>query len=398
MNRKNHNKYHPSRLPVSLLNNRLLVKLINIVLILLIILLVIQILPIFQPFINVINLFALPIIGAGILSFVFSPLVNRLDQQGYSRRLVIFFIFFIIILLFVWGGYTLIPILREQTASFIENLPTYYDQIANYLTNLPYNLDEILFNETFRAMLSSFDWQTIADNSRQVISNTFGGLGNVLGSLTQFLVGLITLPVILYYLLLDGHKLPDFILYHVPDKFRHSVARIMSEVNLQISRFIRGTIFVAILVGFMFWTGYKIIGLEYAFLLAFLAAIFNVIPYLGSIFSVIPALLIAIVTSPYMLLKVIIVLAVEQFIESRILQPYILGTSLSIHPVTILLVILAAGRVFGVKGVLLAVPTYAVLKVIFKEIYQVYRNESGLYQEDVSIKEGQEANDIAEDQ
>lgn len=364
----------------SLRGNKLLSPLLNTVLILIIILLIILILPIFQPLIDLFKLFAFPIIGGVLLFYIFSPLVNRLSKAGINRHLSILSIFVLILALLVWGGYALIPILREQTLSFIENTPSYINEINKYLESLPFNLDEVFLNSSLQEFFATFDWNAIGDNVRQVVTTTFGGLGSVIGTVTQFVVGLITLPVVLYYLLLDGSKFPKFVLYHMPNRYREKTRRIFYKVHEQISGFIQGTITVALSVAFIFWVGYKLISLEYAFLLAFLAGIFNVVPYLGSIFSTVPALLIALVHSPYMVLKVLIVLAIEQFIESRILQPFILGSTLSIHPLTILLVILAGGRLFGVAGVLLAVPTYAILKVIFKEIYYTFRENSDLYE------------------
>ena len=85
-----------------------------------------------------------------------------------------------------------------------------------------------------------------------------------------------------------------------------------------------------------------------------------------------------------MFVKVAIVLMVENVIEGRFVQPQILGSNLEIHPITILVVLLGAGRLFGLTGVILAVPAYAVLKVIFTELFEIFRKNSSLYQESES--------------
>jgi predicted PurR-regulated permease PerM len=127
--------------------------------------------------------------------------------------------------------------------------------------------------------------------------------------------------------------------------------------------------------------GFLIIGLEYASLLALIAAFTSVVPYLGPAIAITPALIIAIVTSPIMLLKLIVVWTVVQLIEGKFISPQIMGRNLHIHPITIIFVILTAGNLFGVIGIILAVPGYAVLKVIATHLFDWFKAKSELYKE-----------------
>lgn len=132
----------------------------------------------------------------------------------------------------------------------------------------------------------------------------------------------------------------------------------------------------------MFMIGFKIVGLEYSVTLGIFAGFMNLIPYLGSFLAMIPAVLIALATSPKMLVAVLIVFALEQFIEGRFVSPLVLGSQLDIHPVTIIFVLLTAGKLFGVVGVILGVPGYAAIKVVVTHIFEWYKTYSGLYPED----------------
>ena len=187
------------------------------------------------------------------------------------------------------------------------------------------------------------------------------------------------MPIVLYYLLLEGNKIPRTILYYTPTKHRETVSRILYRSNYQISQYIRGQITVAIIVAILFAIGYGIIGIDYGISLAIFAGFCNVIPYLGSFIAIIPVVIIGVLTSPLMLIKVFIVMFIEQFIEGRFVSPQILGSSLQIHPVTILFVLLGAGKLFGLVGVILGVPGYAVIKVFVGELYRVYREHSEAY-------------------
>jgi predicted PurR-regulated permease PerM len=103
------------------------------------------------------------------------------------------------------------------------------------------------------------------------------------------------------------------------------------------------------------------------------------VPYLGPIIAIIPAIIIAFITSPFMLVKLAIVWAVVQLLEGKVISPQIMGRSLDIHPITVIFVILTAGNLFGIIGIILAVPGYAVLKVIITHIYQFIRLNSTMY-------------------
>lgn len=105
------------------------------------------------------------------------------------------------------------------------------------------------------------------------------------------------------------------------------------------------------------------------------------IPYLGSFLAMIPAILVGAFISPWMLVKVLIVFAVEQTVEGRVLSPLILGSNLKIHPVTIIVVLLASGKMFGVLGVIFGIPGYAVLKVLVSHLFNWYQANSSLYEQ-----------------
>lgn len=368
------------------LNNQFVIFLFNTLLILLIILLFTRVSYLFAPIGTFVNLVAFPIIAAGILYYLCYPFVTKLMQRGLSRNVSIWIIFIIIIALISWGISTLFPLLQEQASAFVADIPYYQASFANIIEYLPVDIEESLFNSDITAYFSNIDWNNVTDQLNSILASTFGGLGSVIGTVAQVVTGLITMPVLLYYLLLEGYKIPQFILYHVPDKYRPKVRRILFQSNYQISQYIRGQILVAIVVGIVFAIGYTIIGMDYAISLSVIAGIFNIIPYLGSIIAVIPALIIGLLISPYMFIKVVIVVTIEQLLEGRFVSPQILGNNLKIHPVMILFVLLGAGRLFGLSGVILGVPGYAVIKVIVTELYKTFRESSGLYDEEYEME------------
>ena len=363
------------------LNNKVVTILLVSLLILLNFLILSKITYVFNPIKEFFSVIGLPIVMAGILFYLVNPLIDWMEKRKIPRIAGIGIVFMVIIGLVVWGIIILIPIIREQTMSLIENWPTYWDKVISQFDNL---LRSNIFSQ-LQAQLTDVNQsiiKSVSEQANSVVNSTFSGIGSVLGTMTNIVIGLITMPIILFFLLKDGRNLPHYTMKFIPTKMRLSTYNLLKEINTQISQYIRGQLLVAFFVAVMFWIGFAIIGLEYAVLLAILAGVLNLIPYLGSFLAIIPILIIALVASPAMLVKVIIVFAIEQTLEGRVIQPLILGSNLKIHPVTIIVVLLTAGKLFGVPGVILGIPVYAVLKVIFEHLFKWYQTNSGLYEED----------------
>ncbi|MEG2772810.1 MAG: AI-2E family transporter, partial [Lactococcus sp.] len=209
----------------------------------------------------------------------------------------------------------------------------------------------------------------------------FSSITDVITRTASVFISLVIFPFVLFYLLRDGKNLNGYITHLLPVNWRKDTSKILTEMNSQLANYVRGQVIVAIAVALMLAIGLPIIGLRYGITLAILSGLFNLIPFLGFYLAIIPAMIIGLATGgPIMLLKVLIVYIIEQTLEGRFVSPLVLGKQLSIHPITVLFVLLTAGKVFGLWGVLLGIPFYAAAKVIITHIYDWYREISELYQ------------------
>lgn len=143
----------------------------------------------------------------------------------------------------------------------------------------------------------------------------------------------------------------------------------MHDIDETLKSYIVGQLCVSLIVGTMLLIGYLIIGLDYAFLLALIGVATNVIPFLGPYIAVIPAMIIALVQDPIMAVYVAIIMLVAQQIEGNLITPNIMGNALNVHPLTVITLILAAGNIAGIWGIILAVPFYAVVKTVITNFY-----------------------------
>ena len=131
----------------------------------------------------------------------------------------------------------------------------------------------------------------------------------------------------------------------------------------------------------MFTVGYWIVGMKYGLTLGILAGILNLIPYLGSFLAMVPSVIIAAFISPLLLIKVLIVFAVEQTLEGRLVSPLVLGSKMAMYPVTTIIVLLASGKLFGLAGVILGIPVYAISKILISHLFEWFKSVSGLYEQ-----------------
>lgn len=349
---------------------------------------------IFRPVGLIFEILGPPIIFAVIFYYLLNPIVDWLEGKRFSRITAIAFVSSLIFLLIAGGIYFIIPIIQDQLESLITNWPTYWN-------NLMLQLDTLLNTQAFTAFMDELRETTILETlttqMSTVVNATVGGIGTFIGTITQAVITLFTMPFVLYYLLKDGKELPKFITKYIPSKAQPTVRKLLTEINKQVSYFVRGQLIVAIAVGFIFWAGYSIIGLEFALTLSIFAGFLNLIPYLGSFVAGIPAVIIAIVHSPFMLFKLLIVFGIEQILENRVISPQVIGNTLKIHPVVIIFILLISGRLFGVAGVIFGIPGYAILKIIISMLFKWYQSYSGLYEEDEIISTEEALVEVKED-
>ncbi|MEK9198183.1 AI-2E family transporter [Ureibacillus sp. 179-F W5.1 NHS] len=351
---------------------------------------------IFYPLQVLFEVVILPGVLAIIGYYLLRPFVRLAEKSGKGkvpRGLVILILYVIVAALMTLLALIVYPFLRDQFMNLIQEFPIYFmaliENIVTYLNNSKFDELFTRFNFDYDAVLMNVTndlVSTMKDTFANVASTLASGITGFVSTLTGILLSLVTVPFILFYLLYEGEKLPKFILRLFPPRARNEVGQVMKEMDKQVSSYILGQILVSICIGVMMTIGFLIIGLDYAFLLGILAMITSVVPYLGPAIAITPALVIAIVNSPFMLVKLIIVWTIVQLVEGKFITPNIMGKSLSVHPITIIFVLLTAGSLFGVAGVILGIPGYALFKVLVSHLFSLLKRRYNRFEQDPENK------------
>lgn len=335
----------------------------------------------FNPLKDFISAIGVPVACGAVIYYLVKPVYDYLLNKKVPKGIAILLVMVGVIVIFIMIITSLVPIIQKQLLDLVSQLPYYYQIISEQVEKFMQTGFFETIQEQFNKINTDFI-QSITERLNGILNFTFSGIGSVVGIIGDIVITIMTMPVILYYLLKDGNKVIPFVTRMFPTRSQHKISVMLNEMNQQVSSYIRGQITVAICVGFTYIIGYTLIGLPYGVTIGMIAGLLTIIPYIGSIIGLTPALIIGFVTNPTLALHVLLVFVIEQLIESRVLQPLILGSSLKMHPVTILIILLAAGKMFGLVGLLIAVPVYAVVKVFITHFFAWYKEYSGLYYND----------------
>ena len=362
------------------LNNKFTVVLLNILLLFVIIALFEKVNYFFRPLGQILGIILPPLVVAGILYYLIDPLIDWLEAKFNIPRVWSISIVFILIFgLLIWMVVTLIPIIQSQINSLIHNIPSYWRDLQGMLNELSHNprLQKLHLTQNFSTTQIN---HSLAQSWDGVLGSAFNNLTSAVGIVSNVVMILLTAPFVLFFMLKDDRQIKPLVLKYVPDRLKASIGVTLTEINGALSSYIRGQLTVAFWVAVMFAVGYLIAQVPYALLLGITAGFLNLIPYVGSALGLIPAIILALINGHGMIWSVIIVFAIEQTIETRVVSPLVVGNKMNMHPVTTIFVLLVSGGMFGLAGVIFGIPIFAILKIICSRIFKWFQRNSNWYQ------------------
>ncbi|MCB8818046.1 AI-2E family transporter [Desulfosporosinus shakirovi] len=324
---------------------------------------------IFYPLIVVLSSVLAPVIIAIVMYYLFNPLVNWLEKHKIKRIWGIILLYLAVIALLTGLIVLIVPVIQVQVTSFVEDFPGYVDTLSNKFNQWSaYSIFEPTINSA-----TKWFYEFIRDVPGNIVDNlstTADGISNVVSSVSKVVITLVIFPIFLFFLLKDDKKFIHYAIKIVPPKFRSDFIIVFTNINEQVASYIKGQLIVSICIGFLMYIGFVIIGLNHAVIIALVAAVTCIVPYIGPAIAFIPALIIAVIHSPFMLFKLLVVWIVVQTLEGQFVSPNIMGKSLNIHPLTIIIVLLVMGELLGVVGLIFGIPIYAIIKVLVSFIFQ----------------------------
>ncbi|QRG69462.1 AI-2E family transporter [Brevibacillus choshinensis] len=317
--------------------------------------------PVLSELFHLLEEVLVPVVVGLIIAYLLHPIVQVLERRRMPRLMAVLLIYGSFVLIIAIAVVNAIPIFTKQLVELSDDLPRlsewYYKWMSEWEAH-KYFLPDSISHGVDRVIIQSHE--NVSHTVTQLVNNARNSVGKVLAYAV--------VPFIAFYLLKDMKELHEAGMSFVPRAYRKQVLSVLRDINESLGNYIHGQMMVAIIVGVFAYIGYWLIGMPYPFVLASFVCLTNIIPYIGPLIGAGPAVIVALTISTKMLLFVLAVNVVIQVVEGNILSPNIVGRSLHLHPLLIIMALLAGEAIGGIIGLIVAVPLLAVCKVIISRV------------------------------
>ena len=321
-----------------------------------------------------------------VVAYLLDPSIDRLERLGLSRTLAISLLIAVALVSIGVFFLVIIPQLQLQVRQVAGRAPRWGQWLYDHLTPLleaaaptlsqyfgvALDIDSL---KTYAGHL--WDWVMghlpgITQGILSIFQTMFTGLANfIVGVLNILLV-----PVMVFYLLRDFDILRARFYALLPPPWRPIVADWLGEIDHALGGFLRGQFTIALILATIYAVGLALMGVPLGALLGIIAGLANLVPYMSIVAGLVPTLVLFLLSdAPSMggVLGIILLFIGGQLLEGVYLSPRIMGRETGLHPVVVMVAILVGGTLFGLLGIIVAVPVTAVLQVVLRRWHQAWR-------------------------
>lgn len=324
----------------------------------------------------------IPFIGAFLIAYLLSPLVDKLHDYKLPRWLAISVVFIGLAIVTILAFWYLIPLIWEQVKYAKDSIPKGIVWINQ--TFLPwvahtFNVDEMeIDTQQFSTVIMDYVQTNYSADSLQAMALKLAQSG-----LNFIQIGgtVVLIPIIAFYFLLDWDRMLQRLQNLIPRRYEASTLHVVRECHEVLGAFVKGQLLVMFLLGVVYAVGLQLIGLEVGLIIGMIAGLASIIPYLGFAVGIIAAVIATFFQFGLdwmQLFLVLVVFMVGQAIEGYILQPFLLGDKIGLSPVAVVFAVLAGAQLAGFLGMLIALPVAAVIVVLLRHVREFYE-KSQLY-------------------
>jgi len=312
-----------------------------------------------------VRLVLVPLVLGVLVAYVINPALLYLERFDFDRTRMLIVIYLLFIFAFVGFLIFLTPNIRNELQDLKTLIPKIPDELHAKSTKMQVYLDNYVPQQYIDSLISVTKGHAQEFMLRMISTAHI----KILNAFTVLSLSLMVI-VISFFFLKDGNMIYKSMVRFIPNKYFEQVLHVICQVDTIIGNYLRGQFIESFIVGILTVAGLFILKLKYGLLIGISAGILNVIPYVGPTLGAVPAIIVSLVISNSpSLIPVILVFIIVQTIDNIVLKPIVIGKSVEIHPIAVFMALLIGGSLFGMMGVLVAIPAYACIKVIFKILY-----------------------------
>ena len=302
-----------------------------------------------------------PFIISVVVAYLLVGLQKKIQSYNISESLSAIFAFSIFIIvgaaMFMW----LIPLIYVQLQSFVLDLPRLFDEFINFMTTLSVTFPDLVNSDQISLFFQSVSSE-LSSITQNLVKSSIAGIQSTI----SVLLYIILFPILVYFFFFDRKNIINGLTNIIPGD-RTMLSKVWSEMDVQLSNYVRGKALEIIIVGLLAAILFYSFGLKYAALLAFLVGISALIPYVGAFLVTIPIVVIGLLqfglSSQFYLLVGLYILL--QFVDGNILVPIIFSEAVKLHPLVIIFAVFLFGSMFGFWGVFFSIPLATFIKAVW---------------------------------
>jgi predicted PurR-regulated permease PerM len=310
---------------------------------------------------------AVVLIGATFFAYLVYPAVNWLQRRGLARWLAITLIYIVLGTL-LGGAFTFLwPVLNAEFHTLSHDFPGIITSVRNGIINAHNNILNSVPLEARNSAVNILD--QVLRQIQATIGHASGRALEILLSVASIITGLIIVPILAFYILLDSDRLRETAVAFFPARYRTQTLLVLHDVDVVVGGFIRGQLIVGSVVALMVTILLLVAHIKYAFLIGLFAGVADIIPYVGAVAGAIPAVLIAFLSKglPFALL-IIGGFALIYEIEGHVVAPAVVGQKVGLSPLIVIVALLIGAELGGIGGMFVAVPIAGILRVLWKRL------------------------------
>jgi predicted PurR-regulated permease PerM len=310
--------------------------------------------------------FLAPLITAIVLALLMIPVSNKMESWGLNRGLSSFFstLFLMIVSLLIAA------LVFFQIKSFVDDRETIKEAMGPKLEQI-----ENYFIENTKLEQAEIDAYKEKSDLASMLANPESGRTavSVMGMVLGFTANSLLMFAYIFFLLQYRKMFKKFILKLFSDEKQQEVRSVINQTAKISQHYLFGRFILMIILAILYSIGLGLSGVSNFILISLIAAVLSLIPFLGNIIGLFIALAFGYLTTgeTSVLIGVILTFSVAQFIDSYLLQPYVLGSKVNIHPLFIILVVILGNAVWGIIGMALAIPVIGIINISFNHIKEL---------------------------
>ncbi|MBN1822844.1 MAG: AI-2E family transporter [Endomicrobiales bacterium] len=309
----------------------------------------------------------LPFVLSAFFTYLLSPLIFRIESFGLKKIISVVILYLCFFVVFAGILVYLVPKAINELAVLRNNAPRYFSETKGLLSDFQFKIED---RYPFVKEKQIFD--TASKKVEELFESEVARIpGYVLGIFSLFSI-IVLIPVLTFFMLLGSAELFQKMMEAIPPRYVETTLSLFYEADSVLGRYIRGQMVETSFVGVLSIVGLLALGIDYAVLIGAAAGIANMIPYVGPFVGFILAAFVGLLEykTAMIVIKVAVLFSVIQFLDNNLIQPIVIGRGVNLSPLTIVFSLLAGAQIFGILGMIIAVPVAGIIKTVLTIIFK----------------------------